>query len=308
MSGRQTGSDQRLMNARAVFTALTTTLLLGACVQPGEAPLQTLSHAAGQQTEGEAPGRAKTELEKAIEYWGRQHGHNPRDLTAAISYARNLRADGRREQALSVLQHASIYNGNNLELASEYGRLALDLGQVSLAQKLLAAADDPANPDWRVISARGTVLAKQGNYTDAIPLFERALVLAPEHPSLLNNLALAYAADGRADTAEALLRRAVNAGENDARVRQNLALVLRLQGKYEESKQVVTDDLTAETASGNINIRRSMAQLPQASGRPVRRGELDVLTRGLRGSISGTAAADNDNGVTPVAQGPASRH
>jgi Flp pilus assembly protein TadD len=296
------------MNAPGVLAALTATLLLGACAKSAEAPLQTLSRSEDQQKEVDAPGRAKTELEKATEYWGRQHAQNSRDLKAAISYARNLKASGRKEQALSVLQHASIYHGENRELASEYGRLALDLGQVSLAEKLLAAADDPANPDWRIESARGTALAKQGNYKDAIPLFEHALTLAPEHPSLLNNLALAYAAGGQADTAEALLRRAVIAKESDARVRQNLALVLGLQGKYDESKQVATLDLPPETAAANVDLIRKMVRAaPQPSGAPPTQAKAADAALALRSGASEPApGSDVDNWVTEVAQAPAS--
>ena len=65
-------------------------------------------------------------------------------------------------------------------ILSEKGRLALGLEQVELAQKLLAEADDAASADWRIISTRGTVLVKQGKYREAIPLYERALALAPK--------------------------------------------------------------------------------------------------------------------------------
>jgi Flp pilus assembly protein TadD len=308
MAGRQTRTDPRLLNSPQILAALTAALVLGACARSSQPPLPSLSHAQDQRKEAEVPGRAKTELEKATEYWGRQYAQHPRDLKAAISYARNLKAGGQREQALSVLQHASIYHGENLELASEYGRLALDLGQVSLAHKLLAAADDPANPDWRVISARGTALAKQGNYKDAIPLFERALTLAPEHPSLLNNLALAYVADGQTDAAEPLLRRAVNAQESDARVRQNLALVLGLQGKYDESKQIASRDLPPETAAADVDLLRKIVRLPaKPSGVPAPQAKGSDATADLRGGVSDTEAGSaSHNWVPQVAYAPAS--
>jgi Flp pilus assembly protein TadD len=54
---------------------------------------------------------------------------------------------GERQQALSVLQHSAQVHGQNKELASEYGRLALELDQVSLAKSMLAVADDPTRPD-----------------------------------------------------------------------------------------------------------------------------------------------------------------
>jgi Flp pilus assembly protein TadD len=309
MAGRQTNAGPWLIKAPGVLAALTATLLLGACAQTAEAPLHTLSQAGDQKNEAETPGRAKTELEKATEYWGRQYAQNPRDRKAAISYARNLKAGGQKEQALAVLQHASIYNGENRELASEYGRLALEVDQVSLAEKLLTAADDPSNPDWRVVSARGTVLAKQGNYKDAIPLFERALALAPEHPSLLNNLALAQAASGQADAAEALLRRAAKAADGDARIRQNLALVLGLQGKFDEAKQVAAQDLPSDAAPANVNsLRKTVRLAPQQSVAPVTQDKAAGAAPALRGGANETAAASGaDPWVTQVAQSPVPR-
>src|SRR5690606_39077674 len=99
----------------------------------------------------------RSELDKAVAYWGEQYARNPQDRQTAISYAKNLKAAGQKQMALRVLQQASPHHGSDRELASEYGRLALEFGQVNLAQKLLAVAYDPANPDWRAISAQGTV-------------------------------------------------------------------------------------------------------------------------------------------------------
>jgi Flp pilus assembly protein TadD len=210
---------------------------------------------------------SQTELEKATEYWGKEYGKNPRNLDAALSYAKNLKAMGRKGQALSVLQQASMYHASDRKLNSEYGRLALEMDQVAIAKQLLEAADDPANPDWRVISARATVLAKQGHYRDAIPHYEKALTLAHDQPSIMNNLALAYTMNGEAAKAEELLRKAAAGQGASPKVRQNLALVLGLQGKYDESKQVASADLPAESAAANADYMRKLVKLdPKRDG------------------------------------------
>jgi hypothetical protein len=54
-------------------------------------------------------------------------------------------------------------------LRPQLGRLALDLEQVELARRWLAEADDPANADWRMVSARGTVLAHPGRISRGDP-------------------------------------------------------------------------------------------------------------------------------------------
>ncbi len=235
---------------------------LGACAQSGSSPLD-LSETAppkNETTVGTIPGDPKTDLAKATAYWGKEFSKNPRDAKNALSYARNLKAMGEKRQAMMVLQQASIFHASNREINGEYGRLALEFDQLSVAQKLLEHADDPAKPDWRVISARGTVLAKQGSYAAAIPFYERAMTLAPDQPSIQSNLALAHAMNGDAQRAETLLKRAAASG-TDARVNQNLALVQSLQGKYTDAQTTARRDLTAEDAAANIDYLRSIVKL-----------------------------------------------
>ena len=205
---------------------------------------------------------------KAVGAAGKAFAKEPRNPDKAVAYARALKALGEKRQALAVLQQAAVFNGGDRALNSEYGRLALEMDQVALAQRLLEAADEPGNPDWRVISARGTVLAKQGNYRDAIPLYERALALAPGQSSILNNLALAHAMEGHADQAEPLLKRAAATGQ-DPRVNQNLALVLGLQGKFDEARAIASRDLPADKAAAEVDyVRRIVMIEPRATGRP----------------------------------------
>ena len=229
------------------------------------AELTTATTATGSAANGAAAAPV-SELDRAIQHWGRQFAQNPRDLKAALAYAKNLKANGQKAEALAVVQAASIYHGNSRELAGEYGRLALEAGQVQLAQKLLAAADDPAKPDWRIVSARGTALGLEGKYAEAIPYYERALKLAPERPSVLSNLALAYAAQGEAAKAEPYLRRAAGQAESEAKVHQNLALVLGLQGKYEEARTVAGRELAPDAAAADVAYMQKIARVaPKAA-------------------------------------------
>jgi Flp pilus assembly protein TadD len=250
-----------------VIAATLAALLMGACANVPKLGDTFMLSDAKDADKNDPTKPQQTELEKALTYWGKENEKNPRDLKAAVSYSKNLKAAGQKERALAVLQAASVFHGSNRELASEYGRLALDAGQTSLAQKLLEAADDPANPDWKIISARGTTFAKQGQYKQAIPLYERALVLQPNQPSIVSNLAMAHAANGEAQKAEALLRSVAEAPDSDPKVRQNLALVLGLQGKYDEAKIVSAKDIPVENAAANVEYVRQMVRAP-AQGAP----------------------------------------
>lgn len=243
-------------------------LWVSACGQLGDiAPSGLIGSAADKTAAADAsPGSGpQTELQKATEYWGREHAKSPRDAEIALKYVRNLKALGAKQQALAVLQQAYSHNSQHRELISEYGRLALDLDQAQLAITLLAAADDPAKPDWRVLSARGAAHAKQGNAKEAIPFLERALSMAPDQVSVINNLALAYAVDGQAPKAEAMLR-PVLASTGNPKVRQNLIIVLSVQGKFDEARAVAAEDVSPAIATANVDYLRTMAKAePRAS-------------------------------------------
>jgi Flp pilus assembly protein TadD len=203
----------------------------------------------------------RSEAEKAAVHWGKQHASQPRSGKAALNYARSLKALDRKPEALAVLQSSYLYNAQDREYLSEFGRLALDQGHAPMAQQLLERADDPAKPDWRVLSARGVALAQQGEYKAAIPFLERARALAPTQPSIINNLALVYTMDGQAAQAEPMLKQATASTGADPRVRQNLALVLQLQGKKEEATRVAAGhDLPLPPAARPVNVAARPAQ------------------------------------------------
>ena len=208
--------------------------------------------------EADAHANGRGDLEKATAYWQKEFAGNPRNIDAAVNYAKNLKAMGEKDRAIAVLQQASMYNSDHKGLASEYGRLALENDQAALAEKLLARAEDPLKPDWKVISAQGAAIAKQGRHREAIPKFERALALSPDNPAVLNNLGMAQAMNGDAVKAEATLRKAADLPGAAPRVRQNLALVVGLQGKFDEARQISGADLPPEKTAENIAYLRRM--------------------------------------------------
>ena len=257
----------RFAKPTCVLAALTASLMLGACAQDAKELQSSLFDAKSSQVKeqeaaeaAEASSVPKSELEKATEYWGKKFKANPRDGDAALSYAKNLKAMGERQMALGVIQSASANDPSNKKIASEYGRLALELDQISIAKQMLALADDPASPDWRILSARGTVAAKEGKYADAIPLYERALMLSQEQTSVMNNLAMAYAMGGEAGKAEDLLRK-IEAKGGNAKSRQNLALVLGLQGKFDESKALAAQEMGSSGAAADTEMLKRMVKV-----------------------------------------------
>ncbi|MEX1060929.1 MAG: tetratricopeptide repeat protein [Methyloceanibacter sp.] len=241
---------------RAMVLALLATTavaaLLGGCTQTG-LPFARSSN----ETKLSAP-----EAIGAISQWSAAYAKKPQDPKMALGYAMALKAIGSRDRALDILIAGYRANPDNAEIAAELGRLALDMGRLDIARQTLKVAEAQGVRDWKTLSAQGTLRAKQGQHAEAQQYYLAALQEQPDAVSVINNLALSYALDGKADKSEELLRKAVASGHDDKRVRQNLALVLGLQGKFEEARQVASVDITDQEAKSNLSYLRNMLSSP----------------------------------------------
>jgi Flp pilus assembly protein TadD len=75
---------------------------------------------------------------------------------------------------------------------------------------------------------------------------------------VLSNLGLSYALAKDLKNAEATLRTATAGGSTDPRVRQNLALVVGLQGRFGEAESIARTDLPSNEAAANVAYLRQM--------------------------------------------------
>jgi Flp pilus assembly protein TadD len=204
---------------------------------------------------------SESDWRREAEVTGERFRGNPRDAEAAIRYARALRATGQRQQAAAVLEKASIQNPDNKAILGAYGRALADVGNLTQALDVLSRAHTPDQPDWRILSVQGAVLDQMGRHEDAQRHYASALKIIPDEPSVLSNLGLSYALSKKLTDAEQTLRRASVKGSTDKRVRQNLALVVGLQGRFAEAEKIARADLPPAEAAANVAyLKRMLAQ------------------------------------------------
>jgi Flp pilus assembly protein TadD len=206
---------------------------------------------------------------RAVEVYGERYRANPKDAEAALAYGQALRATGQRAQAAAVLEQATIAHPGNKALLAGYGRALADNGNSQAAFDVLSRAHSPDNPDWRILSVQGTALDKLGKHEEARRYYASALKIVPEEPSVLSNLGLSYMLTRELPMAEETLRRAYANARADGRVRQNLALVVGLQGRFAEAETIVKADLPADEAEANVTYLKQMLNRkdPRGSGR-----------------------------------------
>jgi Flp pilus assembly protein TadD len=244
---RQQSSVARLLSSAAVAAILAVSL--GGC--------QTMSDITGSVT-AKAETNPDSDPRRSLEAYGERYRANPKDADAGLLYGQALRATGQRTQAVAVLEQATISHPGNKALLAGYGRALADNGNFQQAFDVLTRAHSPDNPDWRILSVQGTVLDQMSRHDEARRYYDSALKIAPDEPSVLSNLGLSYVLSRDLPKAEEVLRRAFASTRADARVRQNLGLVVGLQGRFAEAETIVKADLPAEEAAANVTYLKQM--------------------------------------------------
>ena len=184
-----------------------------------------------------------------------------RDATSkdtGLQYANVLQMSGKNEQALAVMRKLAIAHPQDRQVLAAYGKALAGAGQFEPALDAVRRAQTPEYPDWKLVSAEAAILDQLGQSAEARNLYRKALDLKPNEPSILSNLGMSYVLEGDLKTAETYLRSAADNGGGDSRVRQNLALVVGLQGRFDEAQKIASQELSPDQAQANVAYLRSM--------------------------------------------------
>ena len=258
---------------------------LGGCNRP------SLSDVTGSIGGSDSLPNTNAGMRRYAEEWGRRYDSNRTDKRIAMNYARALRALTQHTQAVAVLRGLAITHPHDMEVLGAYGKALADDGKLQEAAKVLQNAHTPERPNWSILSAQGSVADQLGDHERAREYYNSALKIRPNDPAVLSNLGLSYALSRNLPTAETTLREAVAQPAADMRMRQNLALVLALQGKFGEAEEVSRRDLAPADAASNVaEIRRMISQsntwsaIRQVDGKPAARPKGVAATRSRPGA------------------------
>jgi len=210
------------------------------------------------------PGAAGADMDPvaAAAYWGSRYDRNPKDIDAAIAYSGALRKISSNEEAVKVMTRAANGNPDHAGANLEAGKTLVEAGRAFEAVRYLEKATELAPQDWRTFSAYGVALDQIGEHKLARTKYDMALVFAPESPMIMNNKGLSFALDGDLDQAKQVLRAAATTRGSDARIHQNLALVLAMKGEMREAERLARSDLPPQIADQNIDYFRALMNQP----------------------------------------------
>lgn len=188
-------------------------------------------------------------------FWSKEYQLNPADLEAAVKLASAVRKMGNASKAAEITQTTRSMYPDDPYLIAEHAAalIALEKGQDALRPLDNALHSAPGYA--RLWSLKGAALDQIGKYDQARLHYNRALQITPNDPNILANMGLSYALAGDPASAEQWLRRASNHQDAGDGIRQNLNLVLQLQGKPIQPGGMINQSATA-SAQGPGTQRR----------------------------------------------------
>jgi len=201
------------------------------------------------------------ELNSAARELGYAYTKDTTNRDTALRYANVLQMQGKSDQSLAVMRKLVIAHPKDRAVLAAYGKALAAVGELEPALDAVRRAQTPEYPDWKLVSAEAAILDQLGQSNAARELYRKALDMKPNEPSVLSNLGMSYVLGGDLKTAETYLRQAAQQPGADSRVRQNLALVVGLQGRFEEAREIAGRELSPEQAEANMAyLRQMMAQ------------------------------------------------
>ena len=209
-------------------------------------------------------------------FWSREYDLNPADLEAAVNLASTLRRLGNPGKSIEVATQTRAMYPRDVALMTELGASLIANDEPQKAVKVIDGAIRQNPQDSRLWSMKGAALDQLEMFTQARQHYAKGLQLSPNDPKIMTNVGLSYALEGDPRTAEVWLRRAANTPNAPKSARENLALVLGLQGKTDEVEQW-TQRTTNKTASYTNPMRgpstqgRPQSQAPMTMRGPARR-------------------------------------
>ncbi len=203
-------------------------------------------------------GMSRIETQTALDQLAARYKANPKDRTATIYYAAALRASGQPGQATAVLETGMAGFPGDVDIATAYAKALTASGSFEQALNVIDNAIDPTMPNWNALSVKGAILDQMGRNTEARQMYLQAMTVAPGEASLYANLGLSYAMTNELAQAEVELRKAVQMRGATSQIRQNLALVVGLQGRFDECRALFAVELSPDQVEANMAYIRAL--------------------------------------------------
>jgi len=218
-----------------ISTAALAALLSGCATATTDAAPEEAAIAEPASAEDIATANRADPLVKA-RFWGEEYSKDPSQLEPARSFAQALRDIGSHERAAAIATDTLILHPSDYDMLMILGRSQLSQNKTQQAVQAFGRAIQVDRARADAFAALGLAYDRSERHDFAQRAYQKALEVEPGRTSTLSNYGMSLALTGNLTEAEAKLREAAAQPGAGIKTRQNLALVLGLQGKYDEMK------------------------------------------------------------------------
>ncbi|ESQ92607.1 hypothetical protein ABAC460_02880 [Asticcacaulis sp. AC460] len=204
-------------------------------------------------------------------FFAREFNQDPKNARMGIYLSNALRSLGRYQEAADTAHRVLMFQPDNVEALLAAGRSHIGGNHAFEAIALLQHAAELKPRDWQAWSLLGVAYDNVKRPADAQAAWAKALQLSPDNPNVLTNIAMSKVQAGDLAGAEPLLRTAAAQKGASIQVRQNLALVLGMQGKMAEAETLLRQDLPPDQADANLKWLQEASQARVAATTPAER-------------------------------------
>ena len=158
-------------------------------------------------------------------------GTNTTNLEDQIRAAQALRAKGDIAGAVRAFAQLVLIAPDDGRVVGEYGKSLVQQGRPADAVAFLKRATQLSQNDATVYSALGVAYDQLDDRKNAAAAYDRALVLHPGDPNVLNNYAVSRMLAGDFNGAQKLLTQAQATGTANPKIASNLQLLAQMRAQ-----------------------------------------------------------------------------
>ena len=206
-------------------------------------------------------------------FWSQEYQKDTRDLDTAVSFLKALRTIRSYDRLADIGRTTLALHPEAYEVYLELGRSLMDQGRPAEAVPLLARSADFAPPQTATpLAVLGLAFDQLDRHHRAQDAYQIALERDPQRATTWTNYGLSLALTGDLVGAEHALRTALALPGANNQVRQNLVLILGLQGKTQDIRDIdpfaQPDQLQSNLEA--LSAMRAMSPTPASAPVPDR--------------------------------------
>jgi Flp pilus assembly protein TadD len=159
----------------------------------------------------------------------------PTSVDAEIAKAHASREQGNYDEATKTLGQLMLADPDDARVVGEYGKALAQQGSSKDAIAFLTRAAQLSGSDWTIYSALGVAYDQTDEHKAAHAAYDRALLLKPGEPVVLNNYAVSLMLSGDYAGAERMLAQAKAGGDNSPKIASNFAMLAAMKSRGAQS-------------------------------------------------------------------------